>query len=250
MKKLISLFFISAGIVLLAGASFAADFNVSPIKVYFKGIVKTSAITIKNNSADAISLQVSLVSWDQDENGEDHYAPTQDVIAFPKIFKLKKEEEQLIRIGLRTVPGKREKTYRIYVKEIPQPQVKPEDGTMLRTLMRLGIPIFVEPVKKITSAEIKGVSLEKGRLRFAVSNTGNRHFIMRSVKIVGKDATGKNVFARELAGRYLHGGREKRFVVEIPEKDCLKIDHLEIDVSTDRLSMNKRSYVKPELCSS
>ena len=162
---------------------------------------------------------------------------------------LKKEEEQLIRIGLKVKPGQREKTYRIYVKEIPQPEAKPEGGTMLRTLMRVGMPIFVEPIEQKNSAEISGVSFAKGRLLFAVSNTGNRHFIMRAVKVSGLDATGVIVFSRELAGRYLHGGKEKKFVVEIPQKKCAMIDHLEIDVSTDRLKMSEKSHVNPKLCS-
>jgi len=249
MKKLIPYLFLTATIVLVASTSFPANFTVSPIKVYFKGVTRTSAITIRNNSTDVISLQVRVVSWDQDEKGEDHYAPTKDLIAFPKIFRLKNGESQLIRIGLKTAPGNREKTYRIYVKEIPQPQSTPKDGTMLRTFMRLGMPIFVEPVKPKDSAEITGVSLKKNKLLFSVSNTGNRHFIMRSVKVIGKNAMDEGIFTRELAGRYLHSGREKRFSVEIPVKECVKIDHLEIDVSTDRLSMNKRTHVKPELCS-
>ncbi|GMR04573.1 MAG: fimbria/pilus periplasmic chaperone [Thermodesulfobacteriota bacterium] len=249
MKKLLSLFSVTALILLLASVSFSADFTVSPIKVYFKGTARTSAVTIKNNSSDPITLQVSVVSWNQDETGEDQYTPTDEIIAFPRIFKLKREEEQLIRIGSKVTPGPIEKTYRIYVSEIPQPQSKLEDGTVLRTLMRVGIPIFVEPVTRENSGKIEDLSLEKGRLLFSVANTGNRHFIMRTVKVEGKDASGKVVFTRELAGRYLHGKKRKKFVVEIPKKECLTISHLVIDVSADRLSMTERINVTPARCS-
>ncbi|MFQ5441192.1 MAG: molecular chaperone [Thermodesulfobacteriota bacterium] len=250
MKKILSIFSITTVFfILFAARSHGADFTVSPIKVFFKGAARTSAVAIKNNSSDAITLQVKVVSWSQDENGEDHYKPTDEIIAFPRIFKIKNEEEQLIRIGLKSAPGDAEKTYRIYVSEIPDPKSKKEEGTTLRTLMRVGIPIFVDPVSGKISGSIEKTVFKKGRLTFVAANTGNQHFIMRAVKVEGKDSSGKVVFARELAGRYLHGGRHKKFMVDIPEKECVKLNQLDIEVSTDRLSMNERVDVTPALCS-
>jgi len=142
-----------------------------------------------------------------------------------------------------------EKTYRIYVSEIPEPESKEKEGTTLRTLMRVGIPIFVAPVTGKVAGEIEKTDFKNGHLVFVTANTGNQHFIMRAVKVEGKDRSGKVVFVRELAGRYLHGGRHKKFMVAVPKKECVKINHLDIEVSSDRLSMNERVDVTPRLCS-
>jgi fimbrial chaperone protein len=145
-------------------------------------------------------------------------------------------------------PGEREKTYRIFLEEIPEPRQAPLEGTTLRTLTRLGVPIFIAPIKTEPLGDIEKVGLKQGELFLSVRNTGNVHFTIRAVKVEGIDASGATVFQRELAGWYLLEGRSKTFSLEVQKESCLSINALKIEVQTDRFSIGERLDVQPEMC--
>jgi fimbrial chaperone protein len=108
--------------------------------------------------------------------------------------------------------------------------------------------VFIAPVKTSVAGEIGDIELEKGKLSVPVKNTGNVHFVVRTVKVEGMDAKGASVFQREIAGWYLLEGRGKTFSMEIPGESCPDINSFKIDVITDRLSINKRHDVSEEMC--
>ena len=64
----------------------------------------------------------------------------------------------------------------------------------------------------------------------------------------GNDTSGKEVFKTEIGGGYLHGGSSKGFTVEIPTENCLKMNNLEINIDTDRLSLIEKLNVLKEMC--
>jgi fimbrial chaperone protein len=224
------------------------DISVNPVRVFFSAGQKTNIIKVENNSDEKVTFQLTVFSWSQDAEGENVYDPTEELIFFPKIFNLEKNEERLIRVGARVPPGQTEKTYRVFLEEIPGPQAAPLEATELRTILRIGVPVFMVPVKTVAEGEIEEVVLEKGKLSIPVKNTGNVHFVVRTVKVEGMDAEGATVFQRDIAGWYLLEGRGKTFSMEIPGESCPDIDSLKIDVITDRLSINKRHDVSEEMC--
>jgi len=232
----------------LSGRVPAADFSVSPIRLFFDAGQKTNVVTVKNNSPDKLTLQITIYQWSQDAETKDVFSPTSDIIAFPKILTIEKDRERLIRVGTRVPQGAFEKTYRIYLEEIPQPQKEPPTETTLRTVMKVGLPVFIQPPKIEASANISGAGVVNGELGFSIENTGNIHFLIRGVDVTGLAPDGSNVFQTELAGWYLHAGRSKKFSFNIPEDICGKIDSLKIDVSTDRLSLTERINAPAQMC--
>ena len=234
--------------VLSSRRGLAADFSVNPIKLFFGARQKTNVVTVKNNSPDKLTLQITIYQWSQDAETKDVFSPTSDIIAFPKILTIEKDRERLIRVGTRVPPGAFEKTYRIYLEEIPRPQKEPPTETTLRTVMKVGLPVFIEPVKAEAQGKITGAGAEKGELSFSIENSGNIHFLIRGINVSGADASGAAVFQTEMAGWYLHAGRSKKFSFNIPEDICGKIDSLKIDVSTDRLSLTERLNAPAQMC--
>lgn len=224
-----------------------ADLHINPVRLFYEPRQKTAITKIKNNSDQKFSLQTTAYSWVQTEEAEDQYLPTEDVILFPKILTLGGGEERIIRVGVRVPPGAKEKTYRIFLEELPQP-LKAE-GTVLRTVLKIGIPVFLAPVKTQTAGEIEKSEISKGKLSFAVRNKGNIHFIIEAVKIKGVDTSGASVFQTEVASRYLLEGRSRTFSFLIPKESCLKMSALTIDIITDKFSMSKRLDVIPKMCS-
>jgi fimbrial chaperone protein len=224
-----------------------ADLFVSPVKLFFGVQQKTTIITVKNNSDQTLSLQINTYSWVQDEEAKDQYSTTQDIILFPKMLSLKSGEERIIRVGVNVPPGMKEKTYRIFLEELPQPLQT--EGNVIKTILKIGIPVFISPVKPEEMGEIEKMELSKGDLSFTVKNKGNVHLVIQSVKVKGVDVSNTSVFQSEVEGRYLLEGRSRIFSFNIPKEDCLKMSALTIDVTTNKFSLGKRLDVIREMCS-
>ena len=234
--------------VIFAQKGFSADISINPVRIFFDVKNKTDIITIKNKSAEELTLQLRAYKWEQDEKGKDLYSPTKDLIFFPKIFKIQKDEKKIVRLGTKVPLGRHEKTYRLYIEEVPEPRTI--ETTAVRILLRIGVPVFISPLKTVTKGSIEKVELRNGSLFITVKNEGNNHFIIKSVKVAGTDTNGKEVFNTEIGGWYLHGGNSKLFTIDIPVNNCLKTKTLKIDINTDKLSIDEKLDISKEMCAS
>jgi fimbrial chaperone protein len=226
----------------------AVDFTVNPVTISFDAGQKTTILTVKNQSDESLTLQLSAFRWAQDEDGKDGYIPTNDIVLFPKILTIEKESERLIRMGIQVPPGSVEKTYRIYLEEIPQPQQALSGSAVLRTVMKIGVPVFVSPVKKDAMGEIDKLELTKGNLMISVHNSGNYHFIIKSVTVKGIDDSGRAIYSNEFGGWYLLEGRARVFRTKVPEDICRKVRQFHVDVSADILSLKEKLNVLQGQC--
>jgi fimbrial chaperone protein len=183
----------------------------------------------------------------QNEEAKDQYSTTQDIILFPKMLSLKSGEERIIRVGVNVPPGMKEKTYRIFLEELPQPLQT--EGNVIRTILKIGIPVFISPIKPEETGEIEKMEFSKGDLSFTVRNKGNVHLVIQNAKVKGVDASDTSVFQSEVESRYLLEGRSRTFSFNIPKEDCLRMSALTIDVTTNKFSLGKRLDVIREMCS-
>ena len=226
----------------------AADFSVTPVRIFFAPGETTGYFTVSNNAEETLSLQLSAVSWSQDSEGTDVFEPTAELIVFPRIFSLKGKEERIVRVGVKVPPGEMEQAYRVFLEEMPEPESEAGDSTVLRTLVRVGVPVFVSPLKEKVSAEIQDIEAQDGTLSFKVSNTGNVHFIIQAAVVEGTDASGNTIFKKELSGWYLHGGKSRRFSTEIPAEGCSKVTQITINVATNKISLDRRLDAPGKVC--
>ncbi|HEY5599971.1 MAG TPA: fimbria/pilus periplasmic chaperone, partial [Candidatus Manganitrophaceae bacterium] len=170
---------------------YAGSFKVVPIKLFLDAKTKTSAVTVTNNSNEKVTLQLEALEWSQNEKGEDFYAPTKEILFFPKIFSLEKNEEKIVRVGYQGPPsGGREKTYRLYFEELP---VSKPGETAIKMALRIGVPIFITPLKELKEKAIENMEFYEGRLRVKIKNGGNRHFIVGALHATGLDLSGAEV---------------------------------------------------------
>jgi len=233
-------------VILFPFEGFSANFSINPIRIFFEGGKKTDILAVKNESLRSVALQVNAAAWTQDEKGDNVYLPTEDILFFPKLMEINAGEEKIIRIGNNVSRGDEEKTYRLFIEEIPDNRT--EETTWVKILMKVGIPIFILPLKTAASGVIEKFELSKSSLRLGVKNDGNVHFIIRSIKVTGKDSEGKQLYALEEAGGYLHHGRSKGFIFEIPEDVCHRVKTLNVYIDTDRLMMEKQIETVGEMC--
>jgi fimbrial chaperone protein len=232
---------------LWACSTFAANFDIQPVRVEFSDKVRLSKLTIKNVSENEFPIQIKVYEWSQNEKAEDIYKETPDVIIFPKILTIAKAEERIIRLGINAAPGIKEKTYRIYIEEIPSATL-PKDGPSVRLFMKVGIPVFVIPQKTEDKAELNDISMDRGKIQMKVKNAGNSHFIVTGVSVRGQNANGDEVYNRDISGWYLLNGSEKMYETEVPANDCNAISNFNIELKTSKSVIKKQLHIDKNMC--
>jgi fimbrial chaperone protein len=219
-----------------AEAVFASTFRVSPVQVDLSAATPTALVTVGNDSDETLRFQVSAFTWEQDATGRMRLTPTQDVLFFPMMLTLGPGEARRIRVGSTLPPGAVEKTFRLFVEELPPAAVARSgaEGTQIRVLTKLGIPVFLQPAqpKPEASVEIRGVSGD--RLRYVVRNTGNAHFLLRDLRIRGTAAAGQLVLDRQAEGWYVLAGGEREYEQPLSVDECADLKSVAIDGETDR----------------
>ena len=223
------------GLLLLLGAgrARAGGLNVSPIKIELSPALTKSLLLLRNDGNEPVRYQVSVHAWSQGPRGEMQLSPTKDIIALPALFALKAGEERNVRIGVATPFGNIEKTYRVFIEELPPAEKPSQPVSQVRVLTRVGVPVFLAPARVVDKRTIEGISVAHGRFQFKVVNGGTAHFREETVRVRGLDATGKELFNREQRGWYVLSGGSLAYEMELP-KECAGLTTLVAQVTTEK----------------
>ena len=224
---------LALGLLCGAGRVRASGLNISPVQVWLSPDTSKSLLTLRNEGPEDARFQVSVVAWDEDANSGMKLAPTDDVIVFPLVLELKVGETRSLRVGAVVPFGPVEKTYRVFLEELPPPE-KPQTRSTVRVLTRVGIPIFLAPVKTLEDRKLSAVSVGAGGASVDVQNTGNVHFRVDSVRLEGFADGGGRLFEKEAQGWYVLAGAHKRYELEIPKDACRKVRKLVVSVKTEK----------------
>jgi len=232
--------------VLLPAAALAGSFKAVPIKVNMSARAKTAVLKVTNDGAEKVTVQLYAREWTQDKTGRDVYKDTKEVIFFPAMAEIKKGEERIVRLGYKGRPPVREKTYRLFIEEMPVD--KPGDEMALKFALRLSIPVFVRPPKEVAKSSLAGAELEKGRVVVRVKNGGNAHFVVKKIKARGLDASGKEVFTAEMGGWYVLSGVTRTYALDVPEKGCRGAHEIEVSAEVGEKKMKAKTTVDAARC--
>ena len=226
----------------------AGTFTVSSVQIFLSAQTKSEILTVRNASDAPIRFQASVFAWDQSAQGEMTLAATRDIVLFPTLFSLKPEEERNLRVGTATPPGSSEKTYRLFIEELPsQPGGTGTPGQVaIRT--RLGIPIFIRPVKEVSAGRVAQLAVRDGRLTFAVRNDGTVHFLAQAVQVTGLDAAGETVLETKLDGWYVLAGGTRLYDLELPADTCPRLKTITITAQTPKTSFTERVDLSSVSC--
>lgn len=226
--------------------TFSGEWRVTPIRLDLGRAAKSGVITVINEGTEKLHVQMKAFEWTQDAEGKDQYTETAEIIFFPKMMILEKNEQRIIRAGIKIPAVAREKTYRLFIEEIPEP--RKAEGVNVAIAIRFGVPIFVKPLKEEAKGEIEKNELSKGILNAIVKNKGNLHFIINSINLKGKNITGMEIFSKELSGWYLLSGASRIYTTQIPPEICNDITKLDIQVKTDRFILDGKLNVDKAMC--
>ena len=233
----------------LAGATRvqASLFNVSPVKIFLSAETKSALLNIRNDSAEKMRFELVVYSWNQNSLGEMVLTPTTDIVFYPSLLSLEPGEERKVRIGILSPAIASEKTYRIFVEELPS--ARKVQGQHIHILTRLGIPIFVQPEKQTTNPRIEDMKVQQGKFSFNARNKGNVHLLVQSLRIRGIGAEGGVLLEAEVPGWYVLAGSHSAFQLDLSKKTCDQLEILTLDLETERGSVRQEFAVPPGACS-
>lgn len=224
----------------------AGTWRVSPIKLHLDAKTRSDVVTVSNDSDQALSLEITAMEWSQNQEGEDIYLPATDLVFFPKQLSVEPKKERVVRVGIKTPATKKEKIYRLFIKEIPNK--KSGASNTVAIAIRFGVPIFVKPA----IAEIKGVISETiimgGKASIKIKNQGNSHFRIKSVDLEGLSADGKVLYSENLDGWYVLSGSSRNFATTIPTEICKQLNVMDIQIDATPLKLGKKVDIDKAMC--
>lgn len=234
----------------MSGPGMASDFSVEPMRLQLGATARSGVIAVRNEGQEKLSFQLQAREWTQNAEGQDQYTETSDLVFFPRLMTVEPGEEGVIRIGAKQAVVPVEKTYRIFIEELPgaarpAPQGK---AVQVNVLIRFGAPIFVKPVKPEDGLQIEDLRMAGGTLSLFARNTGNQHQLVEGVKLQGVDREGREIYALTLADRYLLAGTRKRYSTTVPAEQCAKLAALSIEFKTDKATANQKLEIGPTMC--
>lgn len=238
-----------AGWLFLACRVFASDFIVNPVRLELGAQAKSAAVTVTNDGTEKLSFQIQGMDWTQDENGKDRYTESRDLIFFPKLMSVEAGQEAIIRVGLRNPATSDEKTFRLFIEELPGVVKKPEgNAAQINFLVRFGLPIFAAPLQPRDGLAIEVMDVKNGSIALAARNTGNRHQRFQSIRLEGTDAAGNKTYGLDIADRYLLAGALKSYTATLTPEQCRSTAVLGLEIVTDKLTEKRKLDVSRAMC--
>jgi len=239
---------------LIPAQGFSANFSVAPTSLALTGGAKSGVFSVINSGEDKLTCQIEVKEWAQDAEGKDAYTDTKDIVFFPKIMTVEPNEQRAVRIGIKGPLSAKEKTYRLFVEEIPS-QKKASEGKVsekitagLTIAFRYSMPIFMRPAHPQESGIIEMIDMSKGLVSAVVRNTGNVHVKLLSVTFYGKAADGTQLFSKEFAGWYILHGLARPYEVEVPKDQCKDLSVIEVSAQSENFTVNGKLNVQKKMC--
>lgn len=130
--------------VLFSGIAHASGLQVSPIRLEIPHNEQSRQLWLSNISDQSIQVQVRVYEWTQ-VNGEEQLLPTNTLLATPAVTEILPGQRQLVRVvSPQPNNGAAEKTYRLMVEELPNPDQDTNTSSALNLLLSYSLPVFLQ----------------------------------------------------------------------------------------------------------
>jgi fimbrial chaperone protein len=219
------------GGLLCAEVALSGTFHVNPIRIMLSPQNSSALLTVRNDSAEKVRFQVGVFEWDQTPQGEMLLNPTDELIFYPNLLAIDAGEERNIRVGSNKPIVASEKSYRIFVEELPPVEKSEHSG--IRILTKMGIPVFIQPAKQSVQGQVVDVKISETEFSFEIRNAGNVHFFPRNISVQGRGPQGETILASQLQPWYILPGGVRKYSVEIRQGDCHKLQSLMVEVELE-----------------
>lgn len=226
MKKIILFLILSSlSFSLIAGIKF------TPIQLYLgnKGKQQRSAtVVVESSGVDSVKIfELSAVKWEQNEKGEDVLVEEKNILFNPKIFELKPESKQIVRVGFSqpfsSQDLEKEQTWRVIFNEVT-PVL---DDEAINFQFNFSLPLFVGKQDK-TNLDVK-LRTENNNMLVDVKNMSKSHAQITDIKLV--DSNNKDLIQKSF-NRYLLIGQKYTFDLGVMNNK--HNDRIKVKIKTDK----------------
>lgn len=222
------------------------SFEVSPIRINLALNESSTLLMVRNDAKDRLRLQVSVSAWDESKSGEMVLRSTEDIIFYPTLLTINPGDQRNVRVGTKNAVVEKEKSYRIFIEELPS-QVKLAT-TGVRLLTRMSVPIFIQPAKAEARPRIEQMALSDSEFSFELKNTGNTHFQPRQIFVKGAGANGEIFLDRKIPGWYVLAGGTRHYHLDVRKGDCAKLNDLSVELDFEGKLVKERFTPPPNAC--
>jgi fimbrial chaperone protein len=213
--------------LLLATQAAAANFSVTPVRIYMKAQDRAVAVSIVNEGKAPVVLQADLYAWSQKADGTDDLVLTEDLILSPPIIKLGANAKQVVRLArLKPADASRQLTYRMVLREVPEagPQ---KDSIQVPIALALSMRVFITPTPARRDMACEARRADAATLDVSCGNKGSAYAQVREVTV----RSGEQVLGRFEGGVYILPGARK--VVPVKAGSGLPGGKLQVSVTYD-----------------
>lgn len=191
-----------------APAAQAAGLQVSPVSLFLPASQQATVVTLTNTGGEALTAQVRVFRWTQDEQGQDVYTPDNGVVASPPMLRMAAGAEQQLRL-IRTGPPSAEETaYRVVIDELPPPQHTPRSG--LNFVLRYSLPLFLNQSENPPTQLHWQWRAVGSKTELSARNTGAAYAQLGRIALIGADGQEIRLLVDGLAGYVLPGRTWRR----------------------------------------
>ncbi|HES76151.1 MAG TPA: molecular chaperone [bacterium] len=207
----------------------AANLGVSPLRVELAPGQTSAVLSLNNHGDKAVVVQLEAVRWTQ-ENGQDVYAPTRDLVASPPVFTLEPGAVQLIRIGLRKpADDGQEMAYRLFLQEVPG--ALSAGRATVQMALKISLPVFVLPKEVVRKLEWSLQRTTDGRLRLRAQNLGTTR--VQLVGLVVYAPGDSKPLASEAQMSYVLAGQSRDWLLTPKDKLPATLSMLRVQSGSD-----------------
>jgi fimbrial chaperone protein len=228
------------------GVALAGMFQVNPIRIMLSAQNSSALLTVRNDSPERVRFQIGVFEWDETPQGEMLLNPTDDLIFYPNLLAIDPGEERNIRVGSNKSIVDSEKSYRIFVEELPPVEKSNHSG--IRILTKMGIPVFIQPTKQSVQGQVVDVKISETEFSFEIRNAGNVHFFPRNISVQGRGRQGEAILTSQLQPWYILPGGVRVYSVEIPPQDCHKLQSLMVEVELEGKLLKETFSMPQHIC--
>lgn len=178
---------------------------------------------VENEAKEPVAIKIEAFTREIDDKGKETQVPSKDFKIFPDQISLAASDSRAIRvmyIGPKSL--EKETAYRIVASQLPVEFKEGKKKTGIKFLFQFLASVYVTSEKFYPKIEVESISrIDNENIKMKIVNKGQKHTLMKYVKIEIKDTDGKslrmsNEVLKNWDSENILSGTRRTFIIKTP----------------------------------